>query len=81
MNEITDGVKESSKEMNVGSKAVIETSRTLESITREITNGMNEMAAGADQINAAVNQVSEISSRNKNDIDELIREVDRFKTE
>jgi methyl-accepting chemotaxis protein len=39
------------------------------------------MAAGADQINAAVNQVSEISSRNKNDIDELIREVDRFKTE
>jgi methyl-accepting chemotaxis protein len=81
LNETTAGVKESAEEMNAGSKEVIETSRTLESITREITNGMNEMAAGADQINATVNQVNEISSRNKNDIDELIREVNRFKTE
>jgi methyl-accepting chemotaxis protein len=81
MNEITGGVKASSREMNTGSKEVIATSRTLESITRQITLGMNEMAAGADQINAAVIQVSEISGRNQNDFDELIREVDRFKTE
>jgi methyl-accepting chemotaxis protein len=81
LNKITGGVKESSTEMNTGSKEVIETSRTLESITREITGGMDEMAGGADQINAAVNQVNEISGRNKNDIDELIREVGRFKIE
>jgi methyl-accepting chemotaxis protein len=81
MNEITGGVKESAGEMNAGSKEVIETSRTLESITRHITHGMNEMAAGAEQINVAVNQVSEISSQNKNDIDELIREVRKFKIE
>jgi methyl-accepting chemotaxis protein len=81
LNEITGGVKESSEEMNAGSKEVINTSRNLESITREITSGMNEMAAGADQINAAVNQVNEISGRNKSDIDELIREVNRFTIE
>ncbi|MDR1905229.1 MAG: methyl-accepting chemotaxis protein [Treponema sp.] len=79
LNEITGGVKGSSEEMNSGSREVIETSRTLESITQEINNGVNEMAAGADQINGAVNQVNEISGRNKSDIDELIREVDKFK--
>jgi methyl-accepting chemotaxis protein len=79
LNEITGGVKQSSGEMNTGSREVIETSRTLESITKEITNGMNEMAAGADQINTTVNQVNEISRLNKKDIDELIREVNKFK--
>jgi methyl-accepting chemotaxis protein len=66
--------------MNDGSKEVIATSRTLESITQEITNGMIEMASGADQINTTVHGVNEISGRNKNDIDELIQEVDKFKT-
>jgi methyl-accepting chemotaxis protein len=81
MNEITGGVKNSSEEMHSGSKEVIATSRTLESITQQITGGMNEMAAGAEQINAAVNQVNKISGQNKNDIDELIREVNKFKIE
>jgi methyl-accepting chemotaxis protein len=79
LNEITGGVKRSAAEMNSGSKEVIQTSRTLESITQEITNGMNEMAAGAEQINVAVNQVNGISDRNKNDIEGLIHEVDKFK--
>jgi methyl-accepting chemotaxis protein len=81
MNEITGGVKNSSKEMHTGSKEVIATSRTLESITNEITGSMEEMVAGAEQINAAVNRVNEISGQNKNDIDELLREVDKFKIE
>jgi methyl-accepting chemotaxis protein len=80
LNEITGGVKEGSAEMNTGSKEVIAVSRTLESITQEITSGMNEMASGADQINDAVNRVNEISRRNRNDIGELIREVDHFRT-
>jgi methyl-accepting chemotaxis protein len=81
LNEITVGVKQNSEEININSKAVIETSRTLESITQEITRGMNEMASGADQINGAVNHVNKISGQNKSDIDELIREVNRFKIE
>jgi methyl-accepting chemotaxis protein len=80
LNEITGGVKESSREMNVNSKEVISTSQTLESITQEISSGMNEMAAGADQINSTVIHVNEISGRNKSDIDELIREVHKFRT-
>jgi methyl-accepting chemotaxis protein len=80
LNEITREVKESSQKMNAGSREVIATSHTLGTITQEITRGMNEMASGADQINSTVHEVSMISGRNKNDIDELIQEVDKFKT-
>jgi methyl-accepting chemotaxis protein len=80
MNEITGDVKGSSNEMRAGSKEVIATSRTLESIAQEITNNMTEMVSGADQINAAVHKVNGISNLNKSDIDELILEVDKFKT-
>jgi methyl-accepting chemotaxis protein len=42
---------------------------------------MNEMAQGADQINIAVNQVNEITIKNREGIDSLMREVSRFKVE
>jgi methyl-accepting chemotaxis protein len=50
-------------------------------VTQEITNGMNEMASGADQINVAVTQVNSISGENKQNIDILVQEVSRFKVE
>jgi methyl-accepting chemotaxis protein len=42
---------------------------------------MNEMAAGADQINVAVNRVNAISGQNKENIDVLVNEVSKFKVE
>jgi len=39
------------------------------------------MASGADQINAAVNHVNEISVKNRDGIDALIQEVSRFKVD
>jgi methyl-accepting chemotaxis protein len=42
---------------------------------------MNEMAIGAEQINVAVNHVNEISGKNREGIDALIKEVARFKVE
>jgi methyl-accepting chemotaxis protein len=79
MNEITQQVKGGSKEMLEGSKEVIEESSNLERVTQEITVGMNEMASGANQITIAVNQVNEISRKNKETIEELMKEVSRFK--
>jgi methyl-accepting chemotaxis protein len=64
-----------------GSKQVIQESKNLEMATQEITNGMNEMASGADQINVAVNRVNEISGQNKDNIDVLVKEVSKFKVE
>jgi methyl-accepting chemotaxis protein len=49
--------------------------------TQEITNGMNEMAAGTDEINVAVTRVNDISGHNKENIDVLVKEVSRFKVE
>jgi methyl-accepting chemotaxis protein len=50
-------------------------------MTREITDGMNEMAAGADQINVAVTRVNTISGENKENIGALTRELAKFKVE
>jgi methyl-accepting chemotaxis protein len=79
LNDITRQVKDGSTEMFEGSKEVIQESRNLEQVTHEITGGMNEMAIGANHINMAVNRVNEISGKNKENIDILVREVSRFK--
>jgi len=67
--------------MLTGAEEVIRESNNLEKATQEITNGMNEIASGADEINVAVHHVNEISAKNREGIDTLIREVSRFKVE
>jgi methyl-accepting chemotaxis protein len=79
LNDITRQVRDGSTEMFEGSKEVIQESRSLEQVTHEITGGMNEMAVGAEHINIAVHRVNEISGKNKENIDFLVREVSRFK--
>jgi methyl-accepting chemotaxis protein len=79
--EITRNVKNGSEEMLEGSNEVVHESQNLERVTQEITSGMNEMAAGADQINIAVNQVNEITIQNREGIDNLMKEVSRFKVD
>jgi methyl-accepting chemotaxis protein len=79
VNEITRQVKSGSNEMLEGAIEVIQESTNLEKATQEITSGMNEMAVGADEINVAVHHVNEISGKNREAIDTLIKEVSRFK--
>jgi len=81
VNEVTIQVKSGSQEMLNGAKEVILESANLEKATQEITSGMNEMASGADQINVAVHHVNEITIKNREGIENLIREVSRFKVE
>jgi methyl-accepting chemotaxis protein len=81
VNEITRQVKEASSQMAEGAKEVIQESANLEKSTQEITGGMNEMATGADHINIAVNHVNGISGKNREAIDDLMREVSRFKVD
>ncbi|MDR2702138.1 MAG: methyl-accepting chemotaxis protein [Spirochaetaceae bacterium] len=81
LNVITQQVKAGSEEMLEGSKEVMKESQNLSRVTQEITGGMNEMASGAAQVNIAVNRVNEISGKNREGIDTLMREVSRFKVE
>jgi methyl-accepting chemotaxis protein len=81
VNRITREVSDSSSAMHEGAKEVIQESANLEKSTQEITSGMNEMAQGADHINVAVNEVNDVSNKNRTAIDVLIKEVSRFKVE
>jgi len=79
VNEITRQVKSASNQMLEGAKEVIQESKNLEKATQEITGGMHEMATGAEHINLAVNHVNGVSGKNREAIDDLMREVSRFK--
>jgi methyl-accepting chemotaxis protein len=79
VNEITRQVKNASQQMLDGAKEVIQESSNLEKATQEITGGMHEMATGAEHINVAVNHVNGVSGKNRETIDDLMREVSRFK--
>ncbi|WP_238569988.1 methyl-accepting chemotaxis protein [Treponema phagedenis] len=79
INEITSQVKAGSTEMLIGSEAVAKEMQKLDNLTRIITDSMNEMASGAMQINTAVQTVNEITQKNKESIESLSAEVDKFK--
>jgi methyl-accepting chemotaxis protein len=85
LNELTQKVKGGSEKMLGGSQAAMNESqafnRNLEIMSQEIAGGMNEMATGADQINVAVNRVNDMTQKNRDAINELVREVSRFKVE
>jgi hypothetical protein len=58
-----------------GSKEVMDEIRHFEKVTQEIAGGINEMASGKDQIN----NVCELTTKNRKGIDALVREVSKFK--
>jgi methyl-accepting chemotaxis protein len=79
LNEITGEVKRGTEAVSGRSREVMKENRILEQIAGEISGGMQEMASGAEQISSAVNRVMEISEENKQQIEQLITEVSRFK--
>ncbi|GHV67135.1 methyl-accepting chemotaxis protein [Spirochaetia bacterium] len=76
---ITDRVKEDSGAMSSRGRDALRESRNLESLTGEISSGMNVMAGDAEEINSAVQRVIEISAENSNNITTLSGEVAKFK--
>ena len=79
INTVTIEVQAGSEEMLKGGEGVAAEMQKLDSLTRIITDSMNEMASGAVQINNAVQEVSEITQRNKRSIENLAQEVSKFK--
>ena len=79
INTVTTEVQAGSEEMLKGGEGVAEEMRKLDDLTRVITESMNEMAAGAVQINNAVQEVNEITQKNKASIESLSKEVGKFK--
>ena len=79
INTVTTEVQAGSEEMLKGGEGVAAEMRKLDDLTRVITESMNEMASGAVQINNAVQEVSEITQKNKRSIEALAAEVSKFK--
>ena len=76
---MTTGIKNSAHEMLNGSNLVAEEMTRLGTMSDTIANNMAEMAAGAVQINNAVQEVHGISQTNKESIENLAFEVAKFK--
>ncbi len=76
---ITHEVQKVSQEMLKGSKAVSSEMGILANMSDSIACSMHEMATGAIQINNAVQEVSNISVKNKQHIEMVAGEVSRFK--
>jgi len=81
INTVTMEVQAGSEEMLKGGEGVAQEMRRLDDLTRIITMSMNEMAAGAGQINNAVQEVNEITQKNKRNIENLANEVSKFKVD
>ena len=79
INMVTVEVQAGSEEMLKGGEGVAEEMLKLDNLTRMITDSMNEMAAGAVQINNAVQEVNAITQKNKTSIENLAAEVRKFK--
>ena len=79
INAVTTEVRTGSEEMLKGGEGVAQEMQKLDELTRIITNSMNEMAAGAVQINNAVQEVNAITQQNKHSIENLAKEVQKFK--
>ena len=79
INTVTTEVQAGSEEMLKGGEGVAEEMQKLDNLTRIITESINEMASGAIQINNAVQEVSEITQKNKRSIESLAIEVGKFK--
>ena len=79
INTVTVEVQAGSEEMLKGGESVAEEMQKLDGLTRIITDSMNEMASGAVQISNAIQEVNEISQKNKTSIQKLAEEVGKFK--
>jgi methyl-accepting chemotaxis protein len=78
-NEITRKVRNNSSEIHNGSREAAGEGKKLEALTGEVTGAINEIASGIGGIDSAISRTSEISRKNKEDIESLLREITRFK--
>lgn len=78
INITTNTVQAGSSEMLSGSGEVAQEMNKLDGLTQVITNSMDEMSAGAIQINNAVVEVNDLVQKNKESIEILANKVKEF---
>ena len=76
---VTTEVQAGATEMLKGGEGVAEEMHKLNNITRIITDSMNEMASMAVQISSSVEEVNDMTQKNRQSIKNLASEVSKFK--
>ena len=79
INEVTIAVKRGSDEMLAGSKRVTAETENLDKVTQNVQSRMDEIASGFVQISSAVYEVKSFTEKNKESIDNLLKEVNKYK--
>lgn len=79
INTVTHEVQAGSEEILRGGKGAVAEMHNLDSFTHAITDSMNEMASGTRQINAAIQEVNDMTQKNRQTIANLAAEVEKFK--
>lgn len=79
MNDSTVEVRVASQEMAEGNKQILSEIKRLQDTTLVITKSMEEMAEGAKKINETGASLSEVSSKMKEAISDIGKEIDQFK--
>ena len=79
VNTVTVEVQEDSAVMFKGSQEIAQEMHKLSDLTQVISLNMNEMASSAAKINNAVNDITQLTRKNKESIEDLSDEVRQFK--
>ena len=79
ISEVTVEVEEGSGDMLKGGEGVAKEMQKLDGLTSVIAEKMKEMATAAVQINNVIQGVKEITNKNKQNIENLAKEVSKFK--
>jgi len=77
--EVTVGVKDSSTAIKGEAGGVKAKMAELARLSAEVAGSMDEVSVGTNEISAAVGAMADLSQRNKDAIDQVKRESDRFK--
>ena len=78
INGITNDIKTKSEEMANNGRHTAEEMKTLNTLTAALTEKMNEMTGDVMNINKAIQTVHEVTQKNAQAIQDVVREVDSF---
>ncbi|MDR2534534.1 MAG: methyl-accepting chemotaxis protein [Treponema sp.] len=81
LDEVTKNVRHSSGEMAGRSHEIIGGERHLMMLSREVSAGVTDMSVGIGQINVTTERIQGIGRTNKQNIEALITELEKFKVD
>ena len=76
--EVAVGIKDGSSEMLEGNRSIAEEMKKLDALTRIISDSMNEMTEGANEINQTIVEANDVTQKNKESIDLIVKIMSHF---